>query len=273
MQKRIKTYGKHGSRIITVTEDRNTTIPHITATQATRNNHVSASGSNDDEPSYLVVSNRGKSAPVSKGKMDDSRPKTSNNNQPQVGVGRPKPIKPEEIRKQRPLNVDTSQIKQSSNFPSLPQHQARRQASPIVHTSKPGNSTRSKRDKAPHNSSESSIESSDSSDSLPPFRRGARVGGGQRRYIFSEDSESSYSDSNSESEAEELVQSSEADSPLPTSSHRSKRTNRPQTQYRSKHTDKGTVKTSGPGVKSIPTKTASHSPALKLPDSQGMLTA
>jgi hypothetical protein len=215
MQRRVKTYGKHSSRIITVTEEKNiTTVKSVI--QPTINNHVSVSESSDDQPNYQTASNQRKSTQIPNGNMNDSRLTASHKSQPRIEISQAKPLNSKKIEKHKSVNVEILRDNSSNSSASLPQHQIRNQTRPMAKTShvqKSANSKLKHGGKEQHTIQAKASTSSDSSSGLPLPRPSAR-----RKYIVSDESETSSSDAASEIEAEEPeASSSEADSPSPTS--------------------------------------------------------
>jgi hypothetical protein len=225
MQRRVKTYGKHSSRIITVTEDKNiATVKSVT--QPTINNHVSLSESSDDQPNYPTASNQGKSTQISNRNMKDSRVTTSDKSQPPIEISQTKPLNSKKIEKHKSSNVGINQDKLPHSGASLPQHQIRNPTARTSGVQKSANSTRlGHGDKEQHAVRAKASMSSESTDELP-LPRPVRVTSARRKYIVSDESETTSFDSASEIEAEEPDESSsEADSPSPTSRYDTKARN------------------------------------------------
>ena len=216
MQKRVKTYGKHSSRIITFTEDKHTAIPQSTAisvTQPTLNSHVSPSASSDDLDIYSAPSNRVTSILSSKGNMNNSQRNTSRATQPADDLVKAKPVALQQGRKQAQV-LNTNHAPSSLHDPTRPPMttKARAKAS-TIHTSK-------LEKKEPQHHSSRVIESSESSEvQLLKPKPSAPKPGGQRKYIVSDDSETSSFESTSEAEEPIVSSSSEDRSSSPISRH------------------------------------------------------
>jgi len=229
MQKRVKTYGKHSSRIITVTEDKNITTVKSIIQPTINNNHVSLSESSDDQSNHPIASNRGKSTQIPNGNMNDSRLTASHKSQPFIDISQARPLNSRKIEKRKPPNTETHRDNLSHTSTGLPQHQIRNQTRPTARTSHVQKSTNSIKlkhgDKEQRNVRANTSLSSDSSDELP-LPRPVRVARTRRKYLVSNESETSSFDSAAEIEVDEPeVSSSEAESPSPMSRYETKARN------------------------------------------------